>query len=110
MSGACLMVRRTAFEAVGGMDERFFMYWEDADFCFRLKRAGWLTFYNPIVARHAPHGPQQLTGAEGLVDRVPSQCVSLLSQTRRPGRARRRARRVPHAARRDCFSSSRRWS
>jgi N-acetylglucosaminyl-diphospho-decaprenol L-rhamnosyltransferase len=50
VSGACLMVRRTAFEAVGGMDERFFMYWEDADFCFRLRQAGWLTFYNPIVA------------------------------------------------------------
>lgn len=49
VSGACTMVRRTAFEAVGGMDEGFFMYWEDADFCFRVKRAGWQTIYNPRV-------------------------------------------------------------
>ena len=50
VSGACMMVRRTAFEAVGGMDEQFFLYWEDADLCFRLKRGGWPTIYNPVVA------------------------------------------------------------
>jgi len=50
VSGACMMVRRTAFEAVGGMDEQFFLYWEDADLCFRLKQRGWPTTYNPSVA------------------------------------------------------------
>jgi GT2 family glycosyltransferase len=49
VSGACAMVRREAFDAVGGMDDNFFMYWEDADFCFRVKRAGWQTIYNPQV-------------------------------------------------------------
>jgi GT2 family glycosyltransferase len=49
VSGACTMVRRTAFDAVGGMDDGFFMYWEDADFCCRVKRAGWRTIYNPRV-------------------------------------------------------------
>jgi GT2 family glycosyltransferase len=48
VSGACMMVERNAFESVGGMDEQFFLYWEDADLCFRLKRAGWLTVYNPV--------------------------------------------------------------
>src|SRR4029077_3868398 len=50
------MVRREAFEAVGGMDEQFFLYWEDADLCYRLKRAGWSTVYNPSV------GVTHLTG------------------------------------------------
>ncbi len=49
VSGACMIVRRQAFEAVGGMDEGFFLYWEDADFCRRLKHAGWRTMYCPAV-------------------------------------------------------------
>ena len=42
-----MLVRRDAFEAIGGMDEGFFLYWEDADFCRRLERAGWRTFHLP---------------------------------------------------------------
>ncbi len=47
VSGACVMLRRTAFDAAGGMDEGFFLYWEDADLCRRLKDAGWRTMYHP---------------------------------------------------------------
>jgi len=49
VSGACLCVRRDAFEAAGGLDEEFFLYWEDADFCRRLKHAGWRTVYVPMA-------------------------------------------------------------
>jgi hypothetical protein len=50
VSGACMMIRRLAFDAVGGMDDRFFLYWEDADLCRRLKTAGFRTMYVPFVS------------------------------------------------------------
>ena len=49
ISGACMLIRRDAFDRVGGMDEGFFLYWEDADFCRRLKEAGWRTVYLPQI-------------------------------------------------------------
>jgi hypothetical protein len=45
--GAFLMVRRKAIEQVGLLDERFFMYFEDTDWCYRLKQAGWINYYYP---------------------------------------------------------------
>ena len=66
VSGACMMVRREAFEAVGGMDEQFFLYWEDADLCYRLRRAGWLTVYNPVA------GVTHLTGRSSALARKQS--------------------------------------
>lgn len=47
VSGACILIRRKAIEDVGGMDERFFMYWEDADLCRRMWRKGWKVVYFP---------------------------------------------------------------
>jgi GT2 family glycosyltransferase len=41
LQGSALLVRRDAFEQVGGFDESFFMYGEDADLCARLRDAGW---------------------------------------------------------------------
>ncbi len=49
VSGACMMVRRRTLEEIGPMDERFFMYFEDADLCRRAREAGWLVYYLPHV-------------------------------------------------------------
>lgn len=47
LSGACMLVRREAIAEVGGMDERFFMFNEDVDWCRRMKLAGWNVTYVP---------------------------------------------------------------
>jgi GT2 family glycosyltransferase len=43
--GACMIVKREAYQAVGGMDERFFLYLEDVDWCYRMKKHGWKVYY-----------------------------------------------------------------
>ena len=47
ISGACLMLRREVVEQVGFLDEGFFMYFEDMDYCMRLQNAGWKMYYLP---------------------------------------------------------------
>lgn len=46
--GACMMVRRSAVEDAGPADERFFLYFEDVDWCYRMKSRGWEVHYCPI--------------------------------------------------------------
>jgi N-acetylglucosaminyl-diphospho-decaprenol L-rhamnosyltransferase len=49
VSGACLLVRRADAEAVGGFDERFFMYTEDVDFCAAIRARGRRVLFTPDV-------------------------------------------------------------
>ncbi len=51
--GACVIVRRTAFDQIGGFDESFTLYFEDVDFCVRLWSSGWRVRLDPgVVVRH----------------------------------------------------------
>lgn len=54
--GACMLVRRAALDQVGGLDERFFMYGEDLDWCWRIREAGWTVRYAPQVVVQHQHG------------------------------------------------------
>jgi N-acetylglucosaminyl-diphospho-decaprenol L-rhamnosyltransferase len=53
VSGACMLARTEMLRSVGGFDERYFLYWEDADLCRRLRHRGYETRYVPdAVAIH----------------------------------------------------------
>lgn len=63
LSGACLLVRREAFEAVGGFDESYFMFLEDVDLCRRLGEAGWPSVYVPssVVTHLLGHATRRVS-------------------------------------------------
>lgn len=54
---SCFLVRRAVWDAIGGMDERFPLYFNDADFCLRAYHAGYRIYYTPdAVAAHGYGG------------------------------------------------------
>ncbi len=56
-TAACVLIRRSAFDDVGGFDPSFFLYFEDADLCVRIREAGWnLDCELEAVAVHAGGG------------------------------------------------------
>lgn len=53
ISGAAMMIRREVYEKLGGLDEQFFMYAEDLDYCKRVADQGWKTYY--LADAHITH-------------------------------------------------------
>ena len=49
LSGSCMMVRKAAMDQVGLLDEDYFMYGEDIDWCYRFHQAGWKIYYVPTT-------------------------------------------------------------
>lgn len=65
--GAFFLVRRTLFETLGGFDERFFVYYEDVDFSYRARCAGWRSVYlADVQAYHAGGGTSHQVKAKRL--------------------------------------------
>lgn len=62
LQGACLMLRREALEQVGLLDEDYFLYSEEVDLCYRLKKAGWSIHYLPQagVVHHGGRSSMQV--------------------------------------------------
>jgi len=65
VTGACLMVRREAFEAVGPMDEEFFLYFEETDWCHKMASADWEGWYVP-AAKVTHLGGRSVEHANGV--------------------------------------------
>lgn len=62
VSGGAMMLRRAAYDAVGGFDEQWFMYMEDVDLCRRIRAAGWTVGYVPDAAVEHTIGGSQSEG------------------------------------------------
>ncbi len=87
VSGAFLVVRREAFEAVGDFDEGFFLYYEDIDLCFRLRASGRRVVFLPAAV--AFHEGGAVTSARPLRSRYEYRRSQLLFYRRHNGPASR---------------------
>lgn len=70
--GASMMIRPLVFDAIGGFDETYFLYFEETDFCFRAKKAGYSTWYVPESRiMHIAGESTKVTGAHAASKRLP---------------------------------------
>ncbi len=78
IDGACLLLKRAALDEIGRFDERFFMYSEDEDLCFRLRQAGWRICYcGAGAALHQGGASAALHGPDMVVQFYISQMLFL---------------------------------
>lgn len=63
-SGGAVALRRSAVAEVGGFDNRLFMYYEDSDLSWRLRRAGWEILYEPEAVAHHEHAASSGTASD----------------------------------------------
>jgi len=66
--GACLMIRSRILKEIGPMDEQFFMFFEEVDLCYRIKKAGWKIYFTPEakVIHYSKQSIEQMPGGMSL--------------------------------------------
>jgi N-acetylglucosaminyl-diphospho-decaprenol L-rhamnosyltransferase len=89
VTGAFLIVRRAAFDSVGGFDERHWMYAEDMDLCWRLRASGWEVWYEPAAeVRHVVSAAAREAFGDELEDRWLTATYAWMARRRGVPRAR----------------------
>ncbi len=84
VSGACMVLRREAINDVGLMDPRFFLYWEDADWCRRMWENGWKVVYYPKPAIiHSVGGSSSKRPVRSIVE-FHKNCYKFFDKYNRP--------------------------
>ena len=66
--GACILIPRAVYEQIGGLDEAYFMYSEELDWCRRIKEGGWRVVYHPAarVVHHVGKSSEQAVTARHI--------------------------------------------
>ena len=73
LPGASMMVRRELVDAIGGMDEGYFLYYEETDYCRRIKEAGYSVYYVPSSrVMHIAGASTGVTGRRATPSRLPA--------------------------------------
>ncbi len=93
VTAACLIVRKSCFEKVGGFDEEYWNGYEDVDFCFKLRDQRWLVMYQPesvVIHYESKSGPERFRKAQQNIARlhakwlgkiVPDQVISKVGES-----------------------------
>ncbi|MDH3883092.1 MAG: glycosyltransferase, partial [Desulfobacterales bacterium] len=73
LTAACMLVRRSAFEAVDRFDERYWNGYEDIDLCFKFQKRGWLLIYQPtsvVIHYESQSGPERFNRVQHNIERL----------------------------------------
>lgn len=73
LTGACLLIRKSRYFEVGGLDEEYWNAYEDVDFCFKLREKGYKLVYQPksvVYHLESQSGPERLSGVKNSVIRL----------------------------------------
>jgi GT2 family glycosyltransferase len=70
VSGSCMLVRRQVIEQIGYLDERYFAYQEDADYCFQARKAGWKVYYVPTaqITHYGGQGGSRVQPYQSIIE------------------------------------------